>query len=140
LLPPGLEGGLVALPGTRHGLLPGPVPLSQQATDGGGRVGDTKRAADHFPHPLERPAVAAEAEGGGSLAEQRRDAGLLLGRQPGLPTGARAVVERALARLSGLGEPLADGSLADTESESDLPLGPAVLEQLPRAQASPLSP
>src|SRR5260370_14888447 len=88
LLPPRLDGGLVALRCPRDRALHAVPHGMQEPTDMGRVRGDAKRASDDLRHPLAGPHLPAEAiclrsafHEGGQLRE-------LLGAQARLPTGS----------------------------------------------------
>src|SRR5512146_3586298 len=140
LLPPGLNGGRVALRRPRHRALHAVPHGMQEPTDVRWMVTDTKRAPDHFGDPLAGPHLAAEPVGFWTPFHERGQLGKLLGAQACLPTGGGMAAQPFAARFAPPLEPLADRAGRHSEGHGDVLLFPALCFQLPGALSPPLAP
>ena len=103
-------------------------------------IADAELALDHGRNPLLGPDIANKAVGFCSLLEQiwKRFA-LLLG-QFRRRAKTRAISQRVRSARSSTSNPLADRALGHAHRHGDLFLRPALLMQVPRAQAAAFAP
>lgn len=139
-LPPGGDGGLVALGRPLDRALHAMTDRVQQPADVGWVVRDAKRAPDHVGHPPAGPDLATKAVGFRSLCEELRQLGDLLGGEPRLATWSGMAPQALDALLPGPFEPLADGARRHPERGGDVLLLPALFFQLPSASPPPFAP
>ena len=106
----------------------------------GGVVSHPELAANHLGNPLPGPALSHEAPGGRPSAEQLRNSLVLLGGQPGEPTGPRGVAECGLAFFPSALEPLAHRASSNAERFGDAGLVPTLSSQFPGANTPAFPP
>lgn len=99
-----------------------------------------KLLLDQLGDAAARPNITAKAEGLGTFKQQGGQLRLLLKTKPGWGAGSWVVTQRLRPMQSGALEPLADRTLAHTESLGDLLLGPALCVQFPSTLAAPCTP
>jgi hypothetical protein len=122
-----LDGSLVALAGAAEWFLRAPAGGAQQIADVIEVIPDAELAADHLRHPSCGPDLAAKAEGFCALGQQQRQAGELLGRQPGHWTRRRPVSQAGHPAFPATPHPLTDRALGHAQRSRDVALSPALL-------------
>ena len=106
----------------------------------GGVVSHPELAANHLGNPLPGPALSHKAPGGRTSAEQLRNSLVLLGGQPGEPTGPRVVAECGLASFPSALEPLAHRASSNAERFGDARLLPTLPGEFPGANTPAFPP
>jgi hypothetical protein len=94
-------------------------------------IRNTKFRINDGGHAAARPERPPEAIGFGASLQQGRQAGQLVGGQSPRGTGRGSLAEGFWTTLSATLHPLADRALADAQGRGDLPLGPALLLEVP---------
>ena len=103
----------------------------------GGVIADRELALDDRPDPGGRPDVAPEPVGFGPLGQEGGKLGALLGAETVGRTRGDAATQGFVASFPRPFQPLADRSLGDAQRRRDGTLLPALLGQVPRAEAAP---
>jgi hypothetical protein len=135
-LAPVCHGCLAALASPPRRLLWAPAPGFEQTAHLDGMVEDAKREANHRGDPSAGPHLAPEAVGFGSTVQEVGPTGQLFGGQPAGGAGAWAVPEGFRSLLAGTRHPWADSPFADGQGGGGLPLGPALLQEVPGLESS----
>src|SRR3712207_3809827 len=103
-------------------------------------VRDPELAFDDLGNASAGPHVTDEAEGRCSARQEGRQSGQVLRGKAGGRRWRAAGAQRFHATFTPASQPLADGTLGDTEGFSDLVLLPALLVQFPSTQATAFTP
>lgn len=133
---PAGNGGFVALPCAARRLLETPLDGFEEAADMGRMVPDATFEVNDDGDARAGPDRAVKAVGFGPAVQERGQAGPLAGRHPAGDSRRRPVLKGLGALRAGPCHPLADGGFADAHRLGDGALGPTVLQECPRLEAS----
>ncbi len=103
-------------------------------------VRDAELTLDELGDAGTGPDISAEAEGRCTAGQAGREGSQLVRAEAWGSTGRRAGAQGFHAAVARTSQPLADGTLGDTERLSNLTLFPVLLVQLPSTKATALAP
>src|SRR5665213_3289161 len=137
---PTLDLQFVPLCGSRDRHLRRPAKFLQEPRDLAFVIGRTKLFFNDLSDASTSPDLAPKTVSFRPVSKEVRDQPNLFGLEFWGTAGNRVCQQCSRAIVAGPSQPPADGSLADTERDGDLPLAPAGLTQRPGTHPPPLPP